>query len=266
MKQRQRKQLRIGDIVEIKTPHGFGYLQLTHSLPEAGELVRVFPGLHDNPLSDLSQLADTDEQFVAIFPLSSTLRHKLCRIVGNEAVPKRAIKLPLFRSAAVGPDGNYGDWWLWDGKKSWRVGSLKPEYHHLPLTDICSAGCLAAKIVCGWKPEQDVISFTPLPEMNVIPYHDLPNSDEQKMIENNKQKIDHYCYFRNRLKAKNAAKAIEAVGLNTVIRRSAYDDNWLLLATHLIDEGENFEQVRSKLEAIAVTNDGEYDGWELQVS
>lgn len=40
------QQARIGDIVEIKTPAGLGYLQYTHDAGTNGELVRVLPGLH----------------------------------------------------------------------------------------------------------------------------------------------------------------------------------------------------------------------------
>jgi hypothetical protein len=110
-----------GDIVEIETPAGLSFLQVTHRHPSYPEVFRALVGpLAERPL-DLEQLARQPSRFVAMFPLSDALSrgelpgHK----IGAATIPESAKTFPTFRieirDKIDGVRGEVAYRWLWDG-------------------------------------------------------------------------------------------------------------------------------------------------------
>ena len=47
-------------------------------------------------------------------------------------------------------------WWLWDGEKEWKVGTLSPEMRAFPILGIVNDTALIEMIEAGWKPEDRI--------------------------------------------------------------------------------------------------------------
>jgi hypothetical protein len=153
-----RKRPRIGDIIEISTPHGLAYAQYTHrhdSPPKFGALIRVFSGTHHVRPSAFADLVHTEPQFVTFFPLGTACYRGIVRIVSNEPVPEKAAAFPTFRSATPDTEGRVHSWWLWDGKKQWRVDLLTTEMRRFPIRGVWNDTLLVERICSGWRAEDD---------------------------------------------------------------------------------------------------------------
>src|SRR5438128_2111977 len=64
----------IGDICEIKTPRGLGYVQYTHDGKHRGDVVRVLPGLFSIRPTDFAELAKQRELYFIFYTLKYALR------------------------------------------------------------------------------------------------------------------------------------------------------------------------------------------------
>jgi len=115
--------------LEVKTSSGYSYALYSHEHQQFGSLLRVFAGAVASPVIDLSNVINQQLLFTHFFPLASELRQKdsPIRIAGHVDIPKWAVKLPIFRNGLPDRDGTIHDWWLWDGVKEWKVGSLNPK-------------------------------------------------------------------------------------------------------------------------------------------
>lgn len=147
---------RIGDVIEIPTPVGLGYAQYTHkhtTRPKFGDLIRVLPGLYDSRPVSFAELVGQEERFYTFFVIDLAVEKKAVSIVGHEDVPARCRAFPLFRCGTKNPaTGRVDVWWLWDGTRSWREGTLKPEQYNLPLRSILPHKMLVKRIAEGWSP------------------------------------------------------------------------------------------------------------------
>jgi hypothetical protein len=45
-------------------------------------------------------------------------------------------------------------WWLWDGSREWRVGSLAADQKKLPVRGIWNDTLLVERIESGWLPDE----------------------------------------------------------------------------------------------------------------
>ena len=139
------RRVKIGDVVEIKTGHGLAYAQYTHEHrepPTFGSLVRVLEGFFDQRLSDneLSVLVQKKHRFTTFTPLGSHIWYGDATIVGNYPIPSFAQDFPTFKNS-VNPYNSEAIWWLWDGKKQWRVGKLsEEEKSQYPTELVCNWG------------------------------------------------------------------------------------------------------------------------------
>jgi hypothetical protein len=134
------KRAKLGDILEIATPRGYGYCQYTHKHPEMGQLIRVLPGLYEARPNDPSALASLAERYFIFFPVSLAVSRDLVRIVANATIPTHAIPFPLFKS------GRPHKWWLWDGEREWRIGELLPDQRKLSVRQVWGPAILASRI------------------------------------------------------------------------------------------------------------------------
>ena len=161
----------IGDVVEITTPNGFAYAQLTHDHPEHGAVLRILPGLYESRPADLAALVRQRERYVTRYALHYALRQILMDDEFDEApklaivnemfpVPERNRRFPTFRSPRV-PDpvtGEIPSWFLWDGRghtMAREVEQLTAEHLDLPLGVIPDHRQFIEQIVSDWSPHDD---------------------------------------------------------------------------------------------------------------
>ena len=78
--------------------------------------------------------------------------------------------------------------------------------------------------------------------------------------------IEFFLYFPSEQAARSAADGVRATGFNTKVEPSAYDQNWLCLATRdLVPTHEALHGIRIQFEELAARLGGEYDGWGAQI-
>lgn len=150
-------QKKIGDIVEIPTSKGFAYVQYTHyhsDPPVFGSLVRILQGFYETRPSNekLSQLIRLPHRFQTFCPVHHTVNLGFFELIGNFPVPEFAQKFPTFKSSNNLPktDPLEKIWWLWDGKKSWKVGKLPiEEQNKYPYKKVCNDTALVKNIETG---------------------------------------------------------------------------------------------------------------------
>lgn len=148
--------VKIGDVFELSTERGLVYGQCTHRHPMYGELIRVLPGFFRQTPTEFEVLVRRRARFCVFFPLGAAVRQKVVRIVANEPVPAEAQQFPIFRAGSINRStGKVDVWWLWDGKKEWRVGQLTDEERRLPIRGVWNDTLLVDRILGGWTPETD---------------------------------------------------------------------------------------------------------------
>ncbi len=150
----------VGDIIEIPTPKGLGYAHFAHDYkepPHWGALLRVFPGTHATRPLEFASMVKQEPAFISWYPLGSACHRKLVTIVANEPLPEGAKAFPTFRSSHYKKEGGRGGpWFLWDGKRQWRVGRLTPEeLRKYPLHGIINHTLRVERLVEGWRHEHD---------------------------------------------------------------------------------------------------------------
>jgi len=86
------KKAKLGDIVEVKTPAGLGYVQYVHEGGTRGQLVRVLPGLYDHRPSNLAELARQKELYFVFLILNYGFRTRIgeMEVVSSQPIPKWA--------------------------------------------------------------------------------------------------------------------------------------------------------------------------------
>lgn len=280
-RQRGKRRLpRIGDVIEIATPKGFAYAQLTHHIPGKGELVRILPGLYETRPADLAALVQQRERYVTSSMLRAILRHDLATVVGQFAIPARNRPIPLLR-AIGGPGrhpvtGKLNCWWLWDEERRWRIEGLTAAQRDLPLDGIPSHPLLIDRIVSDWHPRDDVSAVEKAAEPKEA------TTDEPQEESAAPPPMRHFLYFPTEAAAQRAATQLRAAGYTGVAVRppdSEYFEDetppgtrplnreWgVVAAGDVPPPGEPFGDTREHLEALAEELGGEYDGWELAVS
>lgn len=150
------KRIKIGDVVEVPTKRGLAYFQYTLKVPQYGALIRIFPGFYETRPMNLEELSKQKEQFVTFFPLQAAINRKIFAVVGNTEIPEFARDLPLFRTAGLSDrSGKVTAWWLWDGKKEWKIGQLTEQQRSLPILEVWNDTLLIERIEEEWTPETD---------------------------------------------------------------------------------------------------------------
>jgi hypothetical protein len=154
------KRIKIGDIIEIPVGPKFAYAQYTHhhkAPPRYGALIRVFADLSTHRREEFAGLPESEVQFVTFFPVQAAVDKGIVSVVSNQPIPFGAQKFPVFRSKGIEVPGmpQLAGWWLWDGRKEWRVGELEPEQKALPIRGVVNDTLLIERILSDWRPEKD---------------------------------------------------------------------------------------------------------------
>lgn len=150
------QKVRIGDVLEIRTPRGLAYAQYTHQNAKFGGLIRVLPGFYQERPVDLGPLVGGPSAFVVFYPVRAAVSQGVVSVVENRPVPEHAHDFPLFRSGTPDPiTKKVGTWWFWDGEESWPVGTLTDEQRKMPIRMIVNHTGLVDLIAAEWKPQDD---------------------------------------------------------------------------------------------------------------
>ena len=123
---------------------------------------------------------------------------------------------------------------------------------------IASALVLAGAIVFTRKARAE-----PTPDEQVIAQLKKAGSDLSKS-----HAIEFYLYFQSQEAASSAAERVKNLGFAIVrVDPAASGPGWLLLASKgMVPTKAAMAEIRARLDAIAKAGNGEYDGWEAEVT
>jgi hypothetical protein len=157
------KKIKLGDVFEVATSIGLGYIQCIYSDQNWGECVRVFEKTHFTRVNDVDFFATQHQLFITFIPLKYMIRHRLAIHVGNADVPEKSRRLPLFRTGLVDVNGDIKTWWLRNVETGHeeKYGSLSKEILSLPISGIWTYRLLVLGIEQGYKSENDPKGWGP---------------------------------------------------------------------------------------------------------
>jgi len=263
-----KKTASIGDIAEIKTPTGLGYVQYTHDNGDMGELVRVLPGLHASR-PNLVQLASEKELYFVFYTLEYALRAGQTTIVAHEAIPEWARPYPLMRmSVGIDRTGKTLTWRIINAGDSPTIDALErlpilheltPDQVKLSIHMLRSHPAMVKAMARGWTPdraEELRLGYASQRKAEELsrPAEGMPSDRPMR----------HYLYFRSESEARKAAHRLRTRGFSAEVRLGGDGVNWLTLAGHAAPRNiEEMETRRDELVALATELGGEYDGYEL---
>lgn len=150
------QRIRIGDIIEIPTKEGLAYAQYTHQHRQFGGLIRVFNRILQHRPHDLTELANSPVRFSTFLPVRAATKRGIFKVVGHSVIASANQPFPTFRDGVVDRDTRkVGVWWLWDGQREWKVGTLTPDQKELPIREVLNDTMLISLIETGWTPASD---------------------------------------------------------------------------------------------------------------
>ncbi|VVE72757.1 hypothetical protein PCA31118_04304 [Pandoraea captiosa] len=148
--------IKIGDIFSIRTSRGLAYFQYVMKHKIMGSMIRVLPGVFEEPPEDMASLVNEVTNFFIFFPVAGALKLGGISKVGNFEIPEYSRGMPLFRAGnANSVTKRVENWWLWDGEKEWMVGEITDDQRKLPIRQIWNDTLLIKRIEDGWLPERD---------------------------------------------------------------------------------------------------------------
>jgi hypothetical protein len=141
-------QLQPGDLVEIQTPAGFAYAQVTHTHRAYPEVVRFLAGVHRDALEDTSVLKARPTAFVAMFPLGGAIETEtlIGRKVGSMSIPGKHKPFPTFKMPIRDRLGDVVYWWLWKGEGLNYDATQNVSHDALPMREVMAATDLKDKL------------------------------------------------------------------------------------------------------------------------
>jgi hypothetical protein len=146
----------VESVIEIETSRGLAYGHVTHEHPKYGTLVRIVDRTWTTrpPISAIFD--GTGTQFQCFFPVGAAVRQGVVDVIGKFPLSPQETEFPLFRTGTPQPGTTQvATWWLWDGKRSWRVGSLTEELRELPIRGIWNYELLKKRIENCWRASAD---------------------------------------------------------------------------------------------------------------
>jgi len=261
---------KIGDLCEIKTDAGLAYVQYTHDNKSMGQLVRVLPGLFHIRASDFSGLAKQRELYFVFYTLNYALHDRQAEIVSHQPVPEWAQPYPLMRwCGAPDPRGRARAWKIFSAsspltveehQRTPLIHNLTPEQLRLSIHHLWPHAVMVKELARGWTPERD----------EALRLQDMAEADkrsENPTPENRaSEPMRHYLYFANKANAEAAGNQLCGRDFSVQVRKAAGGEDWLVLATKAPPKtGEQMDELREEMEALAAQFGGEYDGWEAAI-
>ncbi len=154
------KRVKFGDVIEIPTNKGLAYAIYTHrhvDPPVFGPLLRVFAGFHKKRPKDFKEIVANPIRFSKFFPLVQVINRKIFEVVAHEEIPKHLQTFPSFRNNPnTKAKRNDEGWWIWDGKKEWKVGYLSNDQKLYPKHSIVNDTALREMIEGKWGPDDEL--------------------------------------------------------------------------------------------------------------
>jgi hypothetical protein len=250
-----RKKVRFGDIAEVRTPRGRGYLQYTSKHPRYSDMVRVLPGLFDKRPSpaELAALV-TQEGYFTFYLVSLAVRQGLAEIVGHFEIPV-GLEAPSawLRAGFTTREGKVMAWVLVEGSKETVLKrELTPEEKRLSLAEMWNHEFLMHRLAEQWRPEHEHAERPAQPVGGAS--SEPPPTQPFRMR--------HYLYFPHAKEGKAMAAELRRRGFTVESRKGADGVKWLVLAEHSLAPDDEGLSVREELERLAQQHSGEYDGSE----
>ena len=256
---KMRKKIKFGDILEIPTKLGLSYSQFYQyhaAPPNFGALLRVLPGFFVNRPNDYSDLAKSKEVFSTFFPVQTAVNRELVQVAGHAEVPPHAKQFPLFRRGFRNPaTGKVDVWRLWDGNKTWQIGSLTDEQLDFPILSIPSFPMLVERLESGWTPRRQNEFIDAARKKNAIGTAPAPAGAVEEMR--------HYLIFQNRDNAEQAVRKVIDLGFKAGI--TDLGEGWGVNVLQPDLAPEKIEAVTEQLEKVAAITGGIYDGNQFKV-
>lgn len=254
----------VGDVFEVRTPAGNGYVQLVNVDKDGIHLIRVLPGLFSRRPEQLASLVAGPERYFTFYVPSVALEQRWIELAGHYSVPKWALVWPVMRHPIHGRGTDILGWYIGssaipltlEGYKQLRfVRELTPEEKKLPIRQMWSHGLLVENLVRNWTPQQ-------AEELDAIARAtEEARQAQHEPLESKREYIDHYLYFKKQSDAQEAAARLRAKGWFAEARRALGVQLWLTLAKQPAPIEEEIGDVRNELESLAEELHGEYDGW-----
>lgn len=129
-----------GDIIEVETPKGLAYVQLTHTHPSYPPVVKFLKGPYQSRPDNVTVLAG-EAAPIAMVPLTGVLKKlglKHTRVASAE-IPRGERDFPIFRMPIRDKKGEIIYWWFWDGQGLTYSTELMEQQEKLPMREIMSS-------------------------------------------------------------------------------------------------------------------------------
>lgn len=117
------RRIKVGDIFEINTTKGRGYLQYVYGHPTIGELIRILPGLYEAAHPDFISLAASKELYFVHFPLKAAYRRSIVKLIDNFELPPDLVLPKKMRTKHV-VRGDFVAWHIVD-YDTWKIEAVK---------------------------------------------------------------------------------------------------------------------------------------------
>jgi hypothetical protein len=146
--------IKVGDIFEINTPKGKGYLHYIYKDRTKGDLVRILPGLYSERPASVDKLAGHQESFMVFFPLSASYKQKIVEQVGH--YPADGFEKPRYMRTEHIVRGDFLGWHIID-TETWQrqlVETLTPEQKKLSPWGIWNDTLLIENLANDWNLEK----------------------------------------------------------------------------------------------------------------
>lgn len=146
--------IKVGDIFEINTPKGKGYLHYIHKDPVTGELIRVLQGLYSERPANFNELVGLKERYIISFPLTAATKQKIVEPVGFYSASD--FSKPKLMRTEYNVRGESLGWHIVD-TDTWQrqlVKTLTPEQKKLSPWGIWNDTLLIENLVDNWDLEK----------------------------------------------------------------------------------------------------------------
>lgn len=141
------RRLRVGDVVDVKHPTGYGYVQFLGRHDLFGDAVAVSPRLHLVPQEIGAPLFR--DAYVAFYPVSHTVRNDMAEFVGS-LPPVTAVPEAYRRDARP----------FEDDMSRWVIdGPVRVDASLIPYGEIWNHPMLLHQLETGWTPD---VGFKPV--------------------------------------------------------------------------------------------------------